>query len=122
MKQNIILEEKRKQMFNFFKTKKEQQKTDSDVVLEKIKSIMFPQINTHTDKEGNKYHIDYSVDINLDSVLTDLEEGYNDEASQNTIRKVSQRLYEIRKLLNIQQELDEDAKYVLADDLSETEK
>lgn len=105
-------------MFKIF-AKKEQ--TPSDVLLEQIKQILFPPIKTHTDKEGNKYHIDYSADINLDSVLSDLEEGFNDETSQATIRKVSKRIYEVRKLLNFHQELDADAKYVLADDLEETD-
>lgn len=105
-------------MFKFFE-KKEQK--PSDILLEEIKQILFPPIKTHTDKEGNKFHIDSSADTNLDSVLTDLVEGYNDETSQNTIKKISERIFQIRKLLNFQQELDEDAKYLIVDDLYETD-
>ena len=112
------MEEKRKRMLNFFKKKPE---TPSDVLLEEIKKILFPPIETHIDKDGNKYHIDYSIDTNIDSVLIDLGEGYNDEVSQETLRKINKRILEIRKLLNFQQPLEEDAKYVLADDLKETE-
>jgi hypothetical protein len=105
-------------MFKIFRKKPE---TPSDILLEQIKNILFPPIETHIDKEGNKYHIDYSVDTNLDSVLIDLGEGYNDEVSQNTLKKINNRISEIRKLLDFQQQLEDDAKYVLADDLKETE-
>ena len=113
------MEEKRKQMFNFF-VKKE--KIPSDILLEEVVKLLFPPITTHTDKHGNKYHVDCSVDINLDAALADLEEGFNDETSRATIKKVSKRLFEIRELLKVEQELDSDAKYVLADDIEETEK
>lgn len=104
-------------MFKFVKSKA---KTTSDEKIEKIIEILFPPLHTHVDKEGNKFHIDYSADINLDAALTDLEEGYNDEASRKTIKNISNRLFEIRKLIEVNRVLDRDAKYILVDDAQES--
>lgn len=104
-------------MFKFVKSKP---KTTSDEKIDKIIEILFPPLHTHVDKEGNKFHIDYSADINLDAALTDLEEGYNDEASRKTIKNISNRLFEIRKLIEVNRVLDSDAKYILVDDAHDT--
>lgn len=104
-------------MFNILKKKP---KTTAEEKIEKIIEILFPPLHTHIDKEGNKFHVDYSADINLDAALTDLEEGYNDDASRKTIKNISNRLFEIRKLVEVYRSLDTDAKYVLVDDLDDT--
>jgi hypothetical protein len=102
-------------MFKFMKPKP---KTTAEEKLEKIIDILFPPLKSHVDKDGNKFQIDYSVDMNLDAALTDLEEGYNDETCRSTIKKVSNRLFEVRKIINVYRSLDSDTKYLLVDDMN----
>ena len=104
---------------NIFRIKKKIE-TPADEKLEQIKNILFPPLETkqEIDKEGNpvKFHIDYSVDSNLDSILMDLQEGYNDPACQKTLNTIIKRLNEVRKMLEAYAEFDEDAKYIIVDD------
>jgi len=104
-------------MFKIFKMKP---KTTADVKIEQIIKLLFPPLELHVDKEGNKFHIDHSVDTNLEAALMDLEEGHNDIASQKTIRSVSDQLIKVRKLLEAYQEIDSEAKYFIAEDPEET--
>lgn len=105
-------------MFKFLKPKP---KTTAEEKLDRISDLLFPPLKLHIDEKGNKYHIDYSVDSNLDAALNDLEEGHNDEVSRKTIKNVSNRLYEIRTLIEAYRELDPKAKYIIVEDL-ETKK
>ena len=105
-------------MFKFLKPKP---KTSAEEKLEKIADLLFPKLKLHIDEKGNKYHIDYSADSNLDAALSDLEDGHNDEASRKTIRNVSNRLYEIRLFLEAFRSMDSNAKYIIVEDL-ETKK
>lgn len=107
-------------MFNIKLNKKIE--TPAEQKLEDIKNILFPPLKSYIDKEKNKFHIDYSADTNLTSVLLDLEEGYNDEASQKTIRGVIDQIDKVRKVLEFYQSLDKDAKYILSDDYENFEK
>jgi hypothetical protein len=100
-------------MFKIFKMKP---KTTAEVKLEQISKIMFPPLELHIDKDGNKYHIDHSLDTNLEAALMDLEEGHNDAASQKTIRSVTEQIIRIRKLLEAYQLIDDEAKYFIAED------
>lgn len=106
-------------MMNIFRIKKKIA-TPADEKLEQIKNILFPALETkmEMDKEGNpiKFHIDYSVDSNLDSVLMDLQEGYNDPACHRTLETIVKRLNEVRRMMEAYAELDEDAKYIIVDD------
>lgn len=102
----------------FFGMKKPTDKTVAEVKLDQIRDILFPPCERHTDKQGVKYQVDFSVDMNLDAALTDLEEGYNDPTSRETIKKVANRLYQVREILDAYQELT-DADYLIVDDLSE---
>lgn len=104
-------------MFKFF-SKKQEDKSPAEVKLEQIRDILFPPCDEHVDKDGQKYHIDYSADLNLDAAFIDLEEGYNDPASRATIKKVSERIYQVRKILDEFRDMKE-AKYFIVDDLSE---
>jgi len=63
-----------------------------------------------------KFHIDYSVDTNLDAVLMDLQEGHNDPVSQKTINGVIERLQKARRMLDAFAEIDKDAKYIIVQD------
>ena len=104
---------------NFFGMKKPvKSKSPAEVKLDMIRDILFPPSDSHIDKDGRKFLVDYSADLNLDSALSDLEDGYNDAACQQTIKKISNRLYEVRKILNAHQELT-DAEYLIVDDLVE---
>lgn len=108
-------------MFRFLK---KQPPTPSDIILEEIKNILFPPMKLqYASKDGKttKYHIDSSVDSNLDAVLMDLQEGYNDETAQKTINSVINRLNKVRKKLEAYAELDKDAEYIIVEDLEDRE-
>jgi len=107
-----------------FKFLKKDPPTPSDKIIEEIKKILFPPLKLQTaSKDGQitKFHIDYSVDSNLDAVLMDLQEGYNDEVSQKTINKVINRLNKVRTLLEAYAELDKDAQYIIVENLEDSE-
>ena len=93
----------------------------SDKKLEEIKKLLFPQLQLHErmDETGNKikFHVDYSADSNLDAALMDLEEGNNDQVTQKTIRGIIDRLNQVRRLLEAYPQLNEEAKYIIVDDL-----
>lgn len=82
--------------------------------LQRVTEILFPPLKT-VENEGGVYQIDYSVDSNLESALTDLREGVNDSTVQNTITRAIEALIEVRKLLHAYPYLDERAKYVIID-------
>ena len=44
-----------------------------DERLAKVIDIMFPPLEVARTPDGKKYHIDYSIDSNLDAVLLDLQ-------------------------------------------------
>jgi hypothetical protein len=95
--------------------------TPSDKKLEIIKGLLFPPFEKQTLSDGNKILIDYSIDSNLEAVLSDLEDGHNDAASRKTIRLAIDRLIETRKILEAYGEFDTEAKYIVVDDLSRKE-
>jgi hypothetical protein len=108
-------------MFNMFKVMKRKPKTTAEQKLEEISQLLFPPFGKETLSNGDKVLIDYSIDSNLESVISDLEDGHNDEVSQKTIRLSIQRLIEARKILEAFGEIDTDAKYIIVDDLSRKE-
>lgn len=93
--------------------------TPAEMKIEQIKALLFPplELNEEMGKDGNviKFHVDYSVDSNLDAALMDLQEGNNDRTTQNTINDVTKRLIQVRKLLEAYASLDKDAKYIIVD-------
>ena len=101
-------------MFKFFKPKP---KTPAEEKIEHIIQMLFPPCKTEKDSKGNKFHVDYSADRNLDAALIDLEEGHNDEVCRNTIKKVANKLFELREYLEVQQLLDPEVKYILVEDM-----
>ena len=82
--------------------------------LQRVTELLFPPLKTVEDESG-VYHVDYSVDSNLESALTDLREGVNDSTVQNTITKAIDALIEVRKILHAYPYLDERAKYIIID-------
>ena len=103
-------------MFKIFKMKPQ---TTADVRIDQVIKLLFPPLELRTDREGNKFHIDYSVDTNLEAALMDLEDGHNDAVAQQTIRRVTNRIIEARRLLEAYREIDSEAKYFIADDLED---
>lgn len=103
-------------MMKFLKVKKTPPKTSAEIQLQKITNILFPTPVTEVDKDGNKFMVDSSADINLEAALCDLQEGYNDKTAQKTIKSVADRLYEVRQMLEIEATLDTDSKYVIVSD------
>lgn len=107
-------------MFKFFKANPP---TPAEEKLNQIKNILFPplKLKQEISKDGEliKYHIDYSVDSNLDAALMDLSEGHNDQVSQKTISNVVNRLNDVRRILEAYAELDKDAKYLIVEDLGD---
>lgn len=99
--------------------------TPAEEKLDQIKEILFPpcKLNEELDKDGSiyKWQIDYSVDMNLDAALTDLEEGVNDPAVHNTIRDISKRLYSVRQILDAYMELHPEAKYIMVESSKDTD-
>ena len=93
--------------------------TPAEEKIEQIKSLLYPplKLEEEFDKDGTsmKYHIDFSADSNLDAVLMDLQEGYNDKVAHDTINDVINRLSQVRKLLEAYAQLDPDARYIIVD-------
>lgn len=106
-----------------FKIFKQTPKTPVDEKMEQIKNILFPPLDLKEKIDDNgetiKFHIDYSVDSNLDAALMDLQEGHNDPIVQSTISKVIDRLNKVRRIMEAYAELDKDAKYLIVDDLGD---
>jgi hypothetical protein len=95
----------------------------ADEKLEQIKQILFPPLVTQQEMQQDgtpiKFHIDYSADSNLDAALMDLQEGYNDPATQKTITDVIKRLNSVRRMLEAYAELDKDARYIIVENLEQ---
>ena len=93
--------------------------TPAELKLEQIKTLLFPplELNEELSNDGSimKFHVDYSVDSNLDAALMDLQDGQNDEVTQGTINEVIKRLIQVRKLLEAYAQIDKDAKYIIVD-------
>jgi hypothetical protein len=100
---------------------KKRDKTPDEIRLEKIKSILFPELETQEtlDNQGKlfKIQIDRAVDSNLDSALTDLQDGKNDKIVQDTIAIVMKQLFQVRHILEAYSNIDKDSKYIIVDNL-----
>lgn len=100
--------------------KEKKVESESDLKIEQIKKILFPPLELHEQiqEDGSKikFHIDFSVDSNLDAALIDLQEGNNDAVVQKTITSVITRLNDVRRILEAYAELDKDAQYIIVDD------
>ena len=102
-------------MFEFFKRKPKEPLTTAEEKLEQLKVLLFPE--PQIEMEGDmEFYVDSSVDMNLESVMVDLEEGHNDAISQKTLKNISDRLYQARRILQAYFEADENIKYVVVDD------
>lgn len=104
-------------MFSLWFSKFNKQIKESDMILKQIEEILYPALKLEQDKNGKLYHIDTSADTNLYAALIDLEEGVNDVNTRKTIKSIVDKLTEIRNLLSKFQELDENAEYVIVEDV-----
>jgi hypothetical protein len=95
-------------------------KTSSDEKIEQLIAILFPPMKLE-EENGIKFHIDYSVDGNLDAVISDLEDGHNDKVAQDTLKDVANRLVKVRKMLEAYRELDKNAQYIIVDNMNKDE-
>ena len=98
--------------------------SDSDLEyrLNEIKRILFPplDINSYVNNDGAlvKYHIDYCIDSALETVLNDLQDEHNDVICRDTLNSVIKRLLLVRKLLNVETCIDEEAEYISVENLN----
>lgn len=94
--------------------------TPSDQKLVELIALLFPPFELRSEMQENgkllKYHIDRSVDTNLDAALVDLQNGNNDQVAQKTINSVVSRLAKARQILGAYSDFDKDAKYIIVDD------
>ena len=104
---------------------KKQTTSEADDKLSQIKNILFPklELREQSDESGVnvKYHVDYSVDSNLDAVLMDMQDGLCDETMIKTMNSMIEKLNAVRKLLDTYMELDPDAKYIIVSNGKEDE-
>jgi len=98
-------------MFKIMKSKK---KTQADEMLDKVSRLLFPPPQVR-EEEGQKMHIDYSIDYNLMGALADLEAGQNDEMVHKTISYAIGKLAEVRRILEPKDDVDPDVKYLVVD-------
>lgn len=93
---------------NFFGMKKKINAEQLKVVNE-LKQLLFPDYKKVLMNDNKTImQIDSSVDNNLEVVLFDLREDYNDKAAQDTIEKIVERLKNARKLLQAYYKLESD--------------
>ena len=91
--------------------------TEAGNKIQQVIDILYPRPKLEENK-GIKFQIEYGADYNLEAALTDLESDSNDEISRNTIREVTERLYKVRKILEAYVEINEEAQYMIVDNLS----
>ena len=96
--------------------------TPAEEKLDQIRNLLFPHPKLEEgvqDGESFKYQIDYSIDSNLYSVLSDLMDGNNDEVCHKTINSCLDTLDKVRKILEAYMEINDDAKYIIVDTLND---
>ena len=89
--------------------------TPAEDKLQQIKDILFPPMKKETDINGDMIFVDSTSDMNLHSAVTDLQDGYNDKAAQDTLIDILKRLEKVRKILDVLSEFDPDAKYIIVE-------
>lgn len=85
--------------------------TADAILLRKIAEILFPRPMQH-EENGVRFLEDRSIDMNLDAVLTDIEDGYTDERVQKTIRDAVTSLIEVRRLMQVNADVPPDVERI----------
>jgi hypothetical protein len=99
-------------MFGWFKKKK---KIDHSEEINQVIELLFPDYKEEMMPDGSLVVVDRSVDNNLDAVLVDLQDGINDKTIQNTINECIKKLYQARKILQVDPDLPKNARGVIVD-------
>jgi len=80
--------------------------------LDALREILFPRLVTET-RAGETYHVDRSVDANLNAVLLDMQDGLVDDITENTVRDVMRALVKARDILVRESDIPEGATYLV---------
>jgi hypothetical protein len=99
-----------------FSKKKLKIKTSADNKLDQINDLLFPPLEEMKMEDGTIYYIDYTIDQNLESVLTDIENGHVDKASIHTLQNALNRISKIRTILETYPQLKKANSYTIVDD------
>lgn len=101
----------------FWKKKKspEERKSEAERKLAQIEQLLFPPFSTESSPEGMIFHVDYSIDSNLEGALADLQDGKNDTIIHKTVNVSIKKLIEARKILEAYPFIDKRAQYVVVD-------
>jgi len=100
---------------------KKKNKLPENEKLAKVKELLFPQYTTESLPNGDLFHVDSSVDSNLDAALVDLQTGANDKMIQATISNVIEKLRQAREILGVEQEINPDARAIVFEILKDGE-
>ena len=103
-------------MIRFWRTKK----VVRPEVLQEVVDLLFPDIVVERMPDGTVFHVDRSVDANLQAALVDLAEGNNDKVTRDSVEDCLNRLSKARALLEAHSSIDRKARYVLVDTISGT--
>lgn len=87
----------------------------AEASLAEIQKLLFPPLELKTDEQDRSYHVDKSIDGNLYAILLELEEGVNDEITQNTLKSVLSSVTKIREILNIYNDMNPEAQYLIVE-------
>ena len=98
-------------MFWWFK-KKTVDESKEDARIDEIRALLFPPLVTEEHNEQT-YHVDRSIDANLAAALVDLEEGYSDDITEESIRNALKVLEKVRRILVTTSDIPADATYLV---------
>jgi len=91
--------------------------------LEQVRNLLFPEYKTEQLPTGELFHVDHSVDTNLEAVIYDLEDGTNDPTARKTLRAIADKLFKARELLYVQQEMKPGIQHIVfAQEISDEDK
>ena len=92
--------------------KKPEPEPKEDERIAMVRSLLFPPLVTETHDEQT-YHVDRSIDANLNAALVDLEEGYVDDITEESIRNALRVLEKVRRILVTVEEVPAEATYLV---------
>jgi hypothetical protein len=95
-------------MFGWFKKKSESEYSDYNL----LRKYLFPQLIVN-ERNGTKFHIDYSVDANLEAVLSDIEDGQIDEATMASLKYALEQIQKTRLAFGFKKIWHKDVSYIV---------
>lgn len=104
-------------MFDSFYRKSKQVELKDDKRVQFVVDALFPDYLTRVTKDGDKYCVDSSVDLNLETVYQDISDGFLDEYTLQTLRTCINKIAQIRETLKVQQKIDaESQRFIISMD------